>query len=267
MFSTTNSTSTFKGNNCKATIIADTVSELNHDNRITTFELLYPRFIHSELMTHRCFSRNASSSRATPIALLISEARSPVFFDYVGKDIKGMTAGEELSEEELNKFKAEFNSLANSVADWVERVHNELGIHKQTLNRVLEPFTCIRTLVTTTDLDNFFKLRLAPDAQPEMRNLALAMKEALEKSKPTVSNVHAPYSYNPESSVARCARVSYGRLDGLPDDVEADRKLYNRLKEYGHMSPFEHYAVAQEDSKYYANLRGWASLRYQMEHE
>ena len=47
-----------------ATIIQDSIC---NGNRITTFELDYPRFIHSELMTHRQFSRNAASSRAIPI--------------------------------------------------------------------------------------------------------------------------------------------------------------------------------------------------------
>jgi len=36
-------------------------------NRITTFELEYPRFIHAELLTHRQFSRNSASSRAIPV--------------------------------------------------------------------------------------------------------------------------------------------------------------------------------------------------------
>ena len=34
---------------------------------IHTLRLVYPRFIHSEFMTHRLFSRNAASSRAIPI--------------------------------------------------------------------------------------------------------------------------------------------------------------------------------------------------------
>ena len=56
----------------KATIIADSVSA--HTNqRITTFELEYPRFIHSELMTHRQFSRNSASSRAIPIDKMIEQ--------------------------------------------------------------------------------------------------------------------------------------------------------------------------------------------------
>lgn len=43
----------------QAKIILDSVTPLGA--RLTTFELTYPRFIHSELMTHRDFSRNASS--------------------------------------------------------------------------------------------------------------------------------------------------------------------------------------------------------------
>ena len=38
--------------------------------RITTFVVTYPRFVHSELLTHRVFSRNSASSRAIPFAKL-----------------------------------------------------------------------------------------------------------------------------------------------------------------------------------------------------
>ena len=53
----------------QAKIIADSISDTG--KRITTFQLLYPRFIHAELMTHRVFSRNASSSRAIPVKKMI----------------------------------------------------------------------------------------------------------------------------------------------------------------------------------------------------
>jgi hypothetical protein len=43
--------------------------------RLTTLEVRYPRFIHSEMMTHRVFSRNAASSRAIPIKKMIAAAR------------------------------------------------------------------------------------------------------------------------------------------------------------------------------------------------
>ena len=50
-------------------MIADSVSEFGV--RICTLQLKYPRFIHSEFMTHRVFSRSASSSRAIPINKII----------------------------------------------------------------------------------------------------------------------------------------------------------------------------------------------------
>ena len=47
-----------------AEIVADSIDP--RGNRITSVLLTYPRFIHSELMTHRIFSRNSASSRAIP---------------------------------------------------------------------------------------------------------------------------------------------------------------------------------------------------------
>ena len=51
-----------------AKIIKDSINP--NGVRITTVELEYPRFIHSEVMTHRMFSRNAASSRAIPFAAM-----------------------------------------------------------------------------------------------------------------------------------------------------------------------------------------------------
>jgi hypothetical protein len=57
-----------------AEMICDSVSPQGH--RLTTLRLRYPKWIHSEFMTHRVFSRNASSSRAIPTAEYLEEARS-----------------------------------------------------------------------------------------------------------------------------------------------------------------------------------------------
>ena len=251
-----------------ATVIADTVSPSGQ--RITTFELVYPRYIHSELMTHRVFSRNASSSRATPLTVTLDEVENdPVFFDFVGKNKAGMVAGEELTGEELEAFKKDWEYLGKIVADAVRGMSYRYSIHKQTLNRALEPWLRIRTLVTATDWDNWFKLRLAPDAQPEIRALAFAMAGAMENSTPREDGVHLPYvddfrfgDNTYKVCVARCARVSYARLDGKETDIEADVKLYDRLLEGGHYSPFEHVAFARKGR--WANFEGWKSLRCQL---
>jgi hypothetical protein len=81
----------------KATIIADSISI--YGARITTFILTYPRFIHSELMTHRVFSRNAASSRAIPIKRMIRMIEEqPAMPIEWGTTKPGMQAGPPLQE-------------------------------------------------------------------------------------------------------------------------------------------------------------------------
>lgn len=266
---TENQTTTCRGQ-AIATVIADTVSPYD-GKRITTLELVYPRYIHSELMTHRVFSRNAASSRATPFNVTVAEVQNdPVFFDFVGLNQAGMVAGDELSPDQVEAFKREWEALGLYVADTVSDWSKRYGIHKQTLNRALEPWSRIRTLVTATEWDNFFKLRLAEDAQPEIRNLARAMGVAMAISEPVKYALHLPYVSHEELdttvrsdwwlvSAARCARVSYARHDGKPTDVDADVALANRLLESGHLSPFEHGAIARHGC--HANFIGWQSYR------
>jgi hypothetical protein len=58
----------------------------------------YWRAIHAELMTHRDFSRNASSSRAIPVQKMIDQVRNdpagPIFW---GANKPGTQAGDELT--------------------------------------------------------------------------------------------------------------------------------------------------------------------------
>ena len=79
-----------------ATIIADSISP--EGIRLTSVQLRYPRFIHSEVLTHRTFSRNASSSRAIPVKRMIEDLRrDPAMPVYWGSHQAGMQAGAELS--------------------------------------------------------------------------------------------------------------------------------------------------------------------------
>ena len=54
----------------EAKVVAYSVSEETGE-KIITFELQYPRLVHSEMMTHRLFTRNAASSRAIPVSNLL----------------------------------------------------------------------------------------------------------------------------------------------------------------------------------------------------
>ena len=79
-----------------AKVICDSICK-HSKIRITTLELEYPRFIHPEFMTHRVFSRNASSSRAIPVAKVIQALiDNPAMPIHWGKNQSGMQAREEL---------------------------------------------------------------------------------------------------------------------------------------------------------------------------
>lgn len=62
----------------EAKVVEDSRSLINGD-RLTTLQLIYPRYIHAELMTHRVFSRNASS---TPRDLDVGEWHLPYISDH-----------------------------------------------------------------------------------------------------------------------------------------------------------------------------------------
>lgn len=265
--------------------------------RLTTMELNYPRFIHSEFMTHRMFSRNASSSRAIPVEKMIKQVQdSPAMPIYWGKNKPGMQASEET--EHIGITISTWEAAAADMVHNAEILHYDCELHKQIVNRLLEPFQYIKVIVTATEWDNFHSLRLHADAQPEIQELARCMREAMESIIPTELSPgewHLPYvtelernkkAYSQKDisnlikcSVARCARVSYMNHDASSPNVEKDIKLADMLLEAGHMSPFEHIATpmrqdsfnvhAEEgithidkyDNLWSGNFRGWIQYR------
>jgi hypothetical protein len=257
-----------------AKIIADSISPAKI--RIVTMSLVYPRFIHAEFMTHRMFSRNASSSRAEPIEKHIDRIQNnPAMPIYWGSNKPGMQAGEEVSV----TYQAEQAWLAaRDAAVTNAKYLAKLGLHKQIVNRVLEPFSHINVVVTSTDWDNFYNLRRHKDAQPEIHKLADEMWEAMEESIPVplpIGHWHLPYVNWQEkqefnlttlsaASTARCACVSYLKNDGAAPQIEEDIKLYERL--VGgvpiHASPTEHQASPLVDPNQKSNnFTGWLQHR------
>lgn len=264
-----------------ATIITDSISGAG--KRLTTFQLCYPRFIHSEVMTHRVFSRNASSSRAIPVAKMIEQVRNdPAMPIHWGKNQAGMQAKEELGCMDLLRAKSRWRLAAESAAAHAE-VMLEVGLHKQVANRLLEPFQWMHVVLTATEFDNFFELRAHEDAQPEIHELAIQMKAAMEASKPALLKLgewHLPYVTDEDRhaiiqrtvstyedaaelarkvSAARCCRVSYLKHDGHPSTIEEDLTLCDRLAGARpiHASPFEHQATP--DVRYGGEGCGWAN--------
>lgn len=279
-----------------AKIIANSVSLEGIE--LTTMQLRYPKFIHGEFLTHRQFSRNASSSRAIPVERMIEDVqRDPAMPVFWGKNQSGMQAREELSPTLCTVARALWGVSMMNAIEQAKHMHN-LGAHKQIVNRLLEPFMHINVVVTGTAnaYNNFYALRRHPDAQPEIQALANAMWDAQNSSVPTLRALnewHLPYVNNEEIkllsisdsikiSVARCARVSYLTHDGRTPDIEEDLKLFDRLigSTPLHASPAEHQATPDEISPYnlinknswlnpkeHGNFRGWRQYRKMLPNE
>ena len=197
---------TGKGN-ISATIIAHSKSAVD-GKEIITYELEYHRYIHSELMTHRTFSRNAASSRAIPVSKMIDLVRtSPATPIHWGKNQAGMQASEECTndvsmdwdyynDEPVHGTPEDAWAEASSHAMYKAECFNEAGYHKQITNRLLEPFQMIKVVVTATEWDNFFWLRFHKAAQPEIQELARCMLVAKKRSIAEVLQIgewHTPY--------------------------------------------------------------------------
>lgn len=177
-------------------IVADSISPSG--SRITTFELEYPRIIHSELMTHRLLSRNAMSSRAIPIKKMIEQVQqNPAMPVKFGKNQPGMQDAGEHSAQLGDGYSAEeWWKLAGLSAARFAAEFADAGYHKQIANRLLEPYQRMKTVVTATDWNNFFWLRVDQDADPTIYELAKAMKEASDNSIPDPlepGQWHTPY--------------------------------------------------------------------------
>ena len=260
------------------TISAKVIAASAHNGyKIATLELVYPRFIHSEFMTHRMFSRNASSSRAIPfkamVQQIIDDVAMPVEW---GKEQKGMQARETIDPDRVYGAEGVWRSASLAAVQFATMLSEDYRVHKQVANRILEPFLHIRVVCTATEWDNFFRLRLHPDAQPEIRVLAERMKEALDSAEYkdcVYGEWHLPYVGEELElmdtwdkvliSAARCARVSYRRSDGAMSDYKSDIALATRLMLDKHLSPFEHMArPAEVRGGRAANFVGWESYRY-----
>lgn len=288
-----------------AEMILDSVSP--DGIRLTTMRLTYPRMIHAEFMTHRVFSRNASSSRAIPVAKMIDaieeKPASPVFW---GKNQPGMQAAEELTGGDLYMAQEYWRRAARDAIGWA-RAMNEIGVHKQIVNRLLEPFGHITVLVTSTDYANFFALRRDKAAQPEIQALADEMFEEMRASTPTLltydqwhlpfvsqldvamakkwMSEHTPKHQSPghtislltKISAARCARVSYLKHDQTRAEIDEDLALYEKLvgAQPMHASPAEHQATPDRlkgpdvwtRPELHGNFLGWCQHRKMLKDE
>ena len=254
-------------------IIKDSISP--DGIRLTTIEAELPRYIWAECLTHRWFGRNAQSSRAVPVKEVLRVNReNPVFPILWGKNRSGMSSIEELNYIEKQQASIIWATIAEHAFQAAEELI-DLGLHKQWSNRITEPFSRIKVVITATEWDNFFWLRDDLDAaQPEIVDFARKAKKAFEASTPQVllpGEWHLPYVSNwrdvdgtmiymdeahkqisletaKDVSASCCAQVSYRKLDQTTEKAETVReRLLGGPKP--HASPYEHQGTPMKNPK------------------
>lgn len=266
-------------------------------DRLTTIVARFPRYILSEINTHRVFSRNSASSRARSVQTTFKEVFNSPFIPLFTSNQPGMSGrflGEEeakkatsiwlktrddvlanglrllLSEDrvdrELKGKRLDLESLNRLLEDYAEVYSNrekggkEPNIHKQNVNRLLEPFMWHEAIVTSSYWNNFIELRdNAETAQPEIMAVAKLVKTALQESVPRKLGeekiAHTPFVEIKENvpeeifkamklSSAECAQISY--KDKTRQKDKANLELAERLLKHKHYSPFEHVAIPEE---------------------
>jgi hypothetical protein len=251
-----------------AEVIADSISLSGV--RIVTLEIVVPRIIWSEFMTHRVFSRNAASSRAVPVKSMLAMIReNPARPAHWGLNQPGMQAFETNSNLIAAGYTADewWDLAAASAVSFAEQM-DAAGYHKQVVNRLTEPFSYMKAVVTATSYDNFFHLRVHEMADPTIHALANTMLQAVTESKPrslipgewhvpyykdgywseTESNIDS-YGYTLHEALmissSCCAQVSYRKLNDTlekAEDVFAKLNIEQDNDDPCHASPCEHQA-------------------------
>lgn len=244
---------------------------------ITTLVCEYPRVIHAQLLTHRVFSKNSSSTRAVPLKAAIQQIRdNPAKYIWT-ENQSGMQGKVITDPDKLERIKETFNNAKRSAIAFARALGEKesegcLNVHKQNAGRLLEPFQNIRICLTSTEWDNWDWLRDDKDAQGEIAELARAIKQArentasryyyLDKNEWHVPFVHRALNnrtgvmeyFHPETSrqltieeainlsMSICAQTSYRKEDTSDDKTNTviDR-LFSGNKV--HASPSEHQAT------------------------
>lgn len=257
-------------------IIQDSLSPTG--DRLTTFEIETYRYIWAEVMTHKMLSKNAQSSRAVPTKNVLDVNKDFVRPIIYGKNKAGMSSVEEFNEMQSSLIQKTWDAAA-TYAFAASAELNKQGLHKQWANRITEPFSKIKAVISATEWDNFFWLRVDPEAaQPEIVDLARKMQKAMEESIPIqlkAGELHVPYverevgfDLNDEIryfisgseggelskeealriSASCCCQVSYRKLDdSFNKAMEIWDKLFDGPKP--HMSPLEHQGIALGSEK------------------
>ena len=275
-----------------STLVAFSESEQT-GQKLASFEWEYPRLIHAEVLTHRVFSRNAGSSRAIPTASAIELAQDKMYVPKFRHNQSGMQPGEALAEDLQAQAEEVWKICAGHCITAAEAL-KELKVHKQWANRMLEWFSPIKIVVTSTEWDNFLWLRNDEEAQDEVEILAKQTEKLLLESEPLLvphDGLHVPYverrivdgklryfnngtEIDPvealQISASVCAQMSYRKADDSLNKALCLEEIFMNGRRV-HASPWEHQGIVTDEGVTHrdtqgrwwsGNFCGWSQYRH-----
>ena len=178
-----------------------------HGRELISVLATYPRFIHSEFLTHRDRARSSASSRAIPWkkydkhgvlqqnCMYCQIKHNPFVPEFWGKEQSGMQSGEEFSDAEKRALIRFWLDARDQALIQADRLYDK-NLHKSLVNRITEPFMWISVIYTATEWKNFFRLRCHPAAEKHFQKIAGMMRDAINASTPRIlqpGELHLPF--------------------------------------------------------------------------
>lgn len=152
----------------EARVLAMSQGHSSTQEPLVTLEVTrMPKVILGELARHRCASLSVASARAIPESRVIEQVIEDPFIPCDlraaarSMESQGVVSARTLQQAQTALLKMRDNAVV------VAKELSEAGVHKQHVNRVLEPFMRVNLVLSTTELSSILLLRMAPDVQPE----------------------------------------------------------------------------------------------------
>lgn len=155
-----------------------------------TFRIKMPVFVMRQFVRHRTFRLNEFSARYTELP---DEYFLPKVWRAQATDNKQGSVGEVSHGEELTRAAEEVYKIATTNYEFLLK----RGVAKE-LARVIIPVAVYTKIVVNIDMHNlihFFKLRLHPHAQQEIRDVAQAMFDLVMPKFPWVKQAYQKFNW------------------------------------------------------------------------
>jgi thymidylate synthase ThyX len=239
----------------QAKVVADSITAKNH--RLTTLEVVMPRYILAEFNTHRMLGKNSASSRAIPLRKMLLEVINRPFIPYAyQEDHKGMQGTKYLNED-YNFTLFEFREKA--------------GIFFESDNKE-DQFMLDKLFDTILNQMEYKKARTLKEWWLFARDKAVEMVALLGifgVTKQLANRLLEPFMYHKVLVSAtewenffnlRCPIYEIGELNGKVVTYKSRKEVINFYKENSEYKLYYNYAIAYTDLDWLKLNNGQADI-------